>query len=218
MPNWKKLIVSGSSANLSNLTVDNAVTASYFKGDGSALTGVTTQIAETATVADTFTSVTSKVVLHSFNTKNVIVTVYNDSDQQILPSSITTTDNNTVTVTFDSLTSGRVVVAKGGHIVQGLGTAEDSNTLNGQSGSYYLNFNNHTHNPFISGSGAVTASGHFVPSATETYDLGSVNKRWRDLYLSGSTINLGGTLITRDTNGNIVKGTTIPVYGVWYED
>ena len=22
----------------------------------------------------------------------------------------------------------------------------------------------------------------------------------------------------RDTNGNIVKGTTIPVYGVWYED
>ena len=22
----------------------------------------------------------------------------------------------------------------------------------------------------------------------------------------------------RDTNGNIVEGTTIPVYGVWYED
>ena len=22
----------------------------------------------------------------------------------------------------------------------------------------------------------------------------------------------------RDTNGNIIEGTTIPVYGVWYED
>lgn len=203
MPNWKKLIVSGSSANLSNLTVDNAVTASFFKGDGSALTGVTTQITETATVADTFTSVTSKVVTHSFGTKNVLVTVYNDSDQQIIPSSITTTDNDTVTVTFDSATTGRIVVAKGGHIVQGVGTAANSNTLNGQSGSYYLNFNNHTNNPFTASAGQITGSGHFVPSQTETYDLGSANLRWRDLYLSGSTINLGGTLITRDSNGNI---------------
>jgi len=40
MPNWKKLIVSGSDAALSSLDVTNAVTASYFKGDGSALTGI----------------------------------------------------------------------------------------------------------------------------------------------------------------------------------
>lgn len=150
MPNWKKLIVSGSSANLSNLTVDNAVTASYFKGDGSGLTGVTTEIVETATVSDTFTSVTQKVVIHDFDTKDVIVTVYNDSDEQIIPASIVTTTVNSVTINFDSATSGRIVVAKGGHIVQGLGTAEDSNTLNGQSGSYYLDYANHT--------GAVTAS------------------------------------------------------------
>lgn len=203
MPNWKKLIVSGSSANLSNLTVDNAITASFFKGDGSALTGVTTQIAETATVSDTFTSVSQKVVIHNFGTKDVIVTVYNDSDEQIIPSSIVTSTTNTVTVNFDRTSSGRVVVAKGGHIVQGLGTAADSNTLAGQSGSYYLEFSNHTNNPFTASAGQITASGHFVPSQTETYDLGSANLRWRDLYLSGSTINLGGTLITRDTNGNI---------------
>ena len=150
MPNWKKIITSGSSASLANIFVDNAVTASYFKGDGSALTNVTTEIAETATVSDTFTSVTEKVVTHSFNTKNVIVTVYNDSDEQIIPSTVVTTDVNTVTVTFDTATSGRIVVAKGGHLVQGIGTASDSNTLNGQSGSYYLDLNNH--------SGALTAS------------------------------------------------------------
>ena len=42
MPNWKKLVVSGSSAALSNLNVTNAVTASFFKGDGSALTNIPT--------------------------------------------------------------------------------------------------------------------------------------------------------------------------------
>lgn len=40
MPNWKKLIVSGSDAALLNLNVTNAVTASAFVGDGSGLTGI----------------------------------------------------------------------------------------------------------------------------------------------------------------------------------
>ena len=37
---WKKVIVSGSIAELSKINVDTAVTASFFKGDGSALTGI----------------------------------------------------------------------------------------------------------------------------------------------------------------------------------
>lgn len=44
MPNWKKVIVSGSEASLLNLIVDNNVTASFFtgsfKGDGSQLTNL----------------------------------------------------------------------------------------------------------------------------------------------------------------------------------
>ncbi len=44
MPNWKKVIVSGSDASLLNLIVDNNVTASFFtgsfKGDGSQLTNL----------------------------------------------------------------------------------------------------------------------------------------------------------------------------------
>ena len=49
MPNWKKLIVSGSDANLSSLTVSNQITGSSFtgsftgsfNGDGSGITGIT---------------------------------------------------------------------------------------------------------------------------------------------------------------------------------
>ena len=39
-----------------------------------------------------------------------------------------------------------------------------------------------------------------LPSTDVTYDLGSSTKRWRDLYLSGSTINLGGATIKTDAS------------------
>lgn len=101
------------------LGVTGAVTASYFKGDGSALTNISAEVSEQATISDSFTSVTSHTVTHNFGTKNVIVSVYNNSDQLILPSSITTTDTNTVDIAFDVASTGRVVVAKGGHLVSG---------------------------------------------------------------------------------------------------
>jgi len=119
MPNWKKLIVSGSDANLKSLVVNTTVEASSFSGDGSGLTNISSQVTETATVADTFTNTTSKTVNHNFGTKNVIATVYNSDDQQIIPSTVTTSDTNNLVITFDNATSGRVVVAKGGHIVSG---------------------------------------------------------------------------------------------------
>ena len=49
--------------------------------------------------------------------------------------------------------------------------------------------------------GSVNA--HILPSANETYDLGSTSLRWRDLFLSGDTINLGGTKLSKDSSGNL---------------
>jgi hypothetical protein len=40
---------------------------------------------------------------------------------------------------------------------------------------------------------------NIIPAIDVTYDLGSSTNRWRDLYLSGSTINLGGALIQTDS-------------------
>ena len=94
-----------------------------------------------------------------------------------------------------------VTIANGGHILSG--SADNSANLNSQPGSYYLDFDNHTNNPFTQSVAAITSSGHFVPSQNEIYDLGSSTLRWRDLYLSGSTIDLGGTKISRDVDGNV---------------
>jgi len=44
---------------------------------------------------------------------------------------------------------------------------------------------------------------YIIPSQDLTYDLGSNNARFRDLYLSGNTSNLGGTKIGKDSNMNI---------------
>ena len=51
--------------------------------------------------------------------------------------------------------------------------------------------------------GILAVSGSIIPGTNEAYDLGSSTHRWRDLYLSGSTIDLGGTKISRDNTGDI---------------
>jgi hypothetical protein len=48
--------------------------------------------------------------------------------------------------------------------------------------------------------GNVTIAGNFNPSTNVTYSLGSSTARWKDLYLSGNTIDLGGALIKNDAN------------------
>ena len=51
-------------------------------------------------------------------------------------------------------------------------------------------------------SGQPLRSGHMLPETDVTYDLGSTSLKWRDLYLSGSTIKLGSATIS-DSGGAI---------------
>ncbi len=55
--------------------------------------------------------------------------------------------------------------------------------------------------------GSIRVSGSIdsdlIPETDSTYDLGSLTKKWKDLYLSGSTIFLGDTKITRNTSGDL---------------
>ena len=53
-------------------------------------------------------------------------------------------------------------------------------------------------------------TGNLIPSANTTYDLGTAELRWRDLYLAGNTIDLGGVTISA-TGGKIdlPAGSTI---------
>ena len=58
--------------------------------------------------------------------------------------------------------------------------------------------------------GLTTVSNHIIPSANVTYDLGSSTNRFRDLYLSGGTIDLAGGTISYDgTSFNFQGGTNV---------
>lgn len=49
-----------------------------------------------------------------------------------------------------------------------------------------------------------------IPRTTEIYDLGSTSKKWRDLYLSGSSLYIGDAVITAtDATINLPVGSTI---------
>ena len=137
-------------------------------------------VPQLSTVASTFSSTTSHTVTHNFNTKEVIVSVY-ENDSLIIPDTVTTDDVNNVTVTFPEAISGRVVVVKAGHIVSGS-----------------IPFDNLLDSPFDQSVSAITASKHIVPSQDQTYDLGSSDLRFRDLYLSSASIFLGNTVISED--------------------
>jgi len=156
-------VVSGSSQVINSLVSQSvnlgtgAITASFFKGDGSQLTNLpAADVSQVATVTSSFDNQSTISVTHNFNTKNVIISVYENNDTQIIPSSITLTNNNTATIVLSANHSGYIVVAKGGHIVSG--SATDSSALNGQPGSYYLDYTNFTNIPsgIVSGSTQIT--------------------------------------------------------------
>jgi len=44
---------------------------------------------------------------------------------------------------------------------------------------------------------------HILPDTTETYDLGSMDKRWRDIYLSGQSIVLGNIELKDSGDGSL---------------
>jgi hypothetical protein len=58
--------------------------------------------------------------------------------------------------------------------------------------------------------GATTIAGHLTPDTNETYDLGSSSFKFRDIYLSGTSINLGDATITADGSSIVLPaGTTV---------
>ena len=56
----------------------------------------------------------------------------------------------------------------------------------------------------VSSTASTELSNNLIPSIDETYDLGSPTKKWKDLYLSGSTIHLGDTKISSKPGGGLL--------------
>ena len=100
---------------------------------------------------------------------------------------VTTTGQASGTILAFNLSSGNYEVAQ---------FTGDSNTFitydsSGSPDSFKINFTNDS------------ISGNLVPRLDSAQDLGSATKKWKDLFLSGGTINIGSLKI-KDENGNFV--------------
>ena len=201
-----------------SLKLNGAVTASYFVGDGSKLTNLpTADISQVATVTSSFDNQSTINVGHNFNSKNVIVSVYDNNDNQIIPQTVSLTDQNTVQVVLSSAQSGFVVVAKGGHIVSG--SASDASNLNGQPASYYLDYSNLNNIP----SGLISSSEQIdsdlfdidglVSSSTQISNYGVFAELNGDGLISGSSQLSGSTLDAITLNGPVFgSGSDSPYF------
>ena len=56
--------------------------------------------------------------------------------------------------------------------------------------------------------GRLNAGGHIVPKVDSAYDLGDSALKWRDLYMAGSTIHIGGVTIKSDGEGVILPANS----------
>jgi hypothetical protein len=126
-------VITTNSQTTGSLNILGNVTASYFIGNGSQLTNLpAVDVSQVATVTSSFDNQSSISVSHNFNSKNVLVSVYQSNDTQIIPQSVTLTNNNSVDVVLSGNHSGYVVVAKGGHVVSG--STDWTNVSNKPSG------------------------------------------------------------------------------------
>ncbi|NDG29662.1 hypothetical protein EB118_06160 [bacterium] len=57
----------------------------------------------------------------------------------------------------------------------------------------------------------VNTAGHILPTANMAYDIGSSTLRFRDLYLSGNTIDLGGSSLEANANGGYISFVPAPI-------
>jgi hypothetical protein len=112
---------SGSAIITGSLYVSSSFISGSFVGDGSGITGLTAggKIHTQSTAASTWT------VTHNLGVQYPNVTVYNASNEIILPQTITATDSNTLVLEFGSAITGYAVTGIGGIInVQGRTTQQ----------------------------------------------------------------------------------------------
>ena len=124
----------------------------------------------------------------------------NADDIELTNSSVRALFSASGDLSYDSSTGAFSFTNDAGDI-EGV-TAGTGLTGGGTSGTVTLNVD-HT----------ATWDGNLIPGANATYDLGSSSAVWNDLYLAGSTINLGGTTISVSGGQLQFGGSNVSVAG-----
>ena len=111
----------------------------------------------------------------------------------VTPTDVIVTGN--LTVTGNATLSGNIL----GDRIQNGTTTIDIQSVNGNANITVAG----TSNTAVFSTTALTLATNLMPSANITYDLGSTSQRWKDLWLSNSTIYLGNSQISANATALI---------------
>ena len=199
------------------------VTGNYILGNGALLSGIITSVSN-------INNGTSNVSIDTANA-NVTVSVNGTSNVAVFATTgeyVTGVISANGTVTGGNLATGGTASAGGnitganlltGGLVSATATVTGGNLATGGTASASGNITggNVLTGGLVSATGTITGGnlsvvgnvlGSLIPSANVAYDLGSTSQRWRDLYLSGNSIQLGDATITSSGTGiSITSGT-----------
>lgn len=78
----------------------------------------------------------------------------------------------------------------------------DNGTPTGNTGFTFQSYSGNLYTP-----GNIIATGNLLPNANITYDLGEPTQRWKDLWLSNSTIYIGNSTISTDGNNLVLTNS-----------
>jgi len=142
-------------------------------------------------------STTNWRVTHSLSQQYPNVTVYDGSNQVIIPESITAASSNEMDITFSDAQSGYANFSIGSGIPN-ISSENAGKVLKVRYGGQGVEWS-----PTSSDvSGSMSVSGSIIPNAHNSHDLGSDAKRWRNIYSADLQLS------NENTEGNEVDGTT----------
>ena len=179
----------GAASGTDNSTDVTLANTNYLSLSGQEITGGTVPISSGGTGATTASEARTALGAASGTDNSTDVTLASVTDNYLSINSSQVITSGTVPVSLggtgaSSFTSNAVLTGNGTSAIQ----SESNLTFDGSN---------------LNVSGSISVSGHIIPNASNTYDLGNASYYFRDLYLSGSTINLGGTKISTNNSGDI---------------
>jgi hypothetical protein len=222
-----------------NITASGNVTGNYFFGNGSQLSGIITSVSNinngtsnvsidsananvtvgvngTANIA-VFSSAGVEITGNLTTTGNIVGGGVRSTTSSTPPSTPSVGDvwyntNNNILYryTYDDVNyfwediTGGSIVANSTAIINGNSTAVVS-----QNGGNIAITVGGISNTAVFAQDRVTFAGNLLPSANVTYSLGSSSQRWKDLWISNSTIYLGDSVLSASGNVLTVGGESV---------